>query len=140
MIKNFEQLNIGKVRELAVSAVHENGAESYNTDFSDGFVGDDGNVFSDMFRANNEGLTFAGNRIKGKGQFDDWVESGEFRSRMRFISEDDIQVISMGDGFNAIEEAYNETDYIAPSSKILSGQTVEKLRQLFINNLLNTLK
>ena len=61
----FEKLTPTVVRQIGVEAVHLNAAKSYSTDFSDGFAANDGNVFSDMFRANNSGKTFDNNNIVG---------------------------------------------------------------------------
>jgi len=138
--KAFEKLTPTIVREIGVEAVHINAAKSYSTDFSDGFAANDGNVFSDMFRANNSGLTFAGNNIVGVGKFDDWIETGNFRKNLRFIDDNDIELISYGDGADAIYGAYSETNWIAPSAKILDQKTKQDLTQQFIQILKDKIK
>lgn len=139
MIKAFTQLTPDKIRELGVVAVHLNAAKSYSTDFSDGFASNDGNVFSDMFRANNSGQTFAGNNIVGVGEFNDWIETGNFRKNLRFIDDNDIELISYGDGADAIYGAYTENDWIAPTAKILDQSTISDIQTKLIEQIKNTL-
>lgn len=93
-------------------------------------------VKSDLIKANDEGLTFAGNQIEGHGDFTDWIETGTFRRNLKFLG-DDIELISYGEGYEAIQGAFDETDYIAPSAKVLSKKTLDDIRAIFIHGLLN---
>lgn len=97
-------------------------------------------VIDDLGDANARGKTFAGNDIAGVGKFSDWYETGEFFDKLRFADIDDIDLTSNGDGFEAIQEAYSENDYIAPSAEVLSAQTMEAINADFIQNIKNKLK
>lgn len=125
----IEKITPDVIREIGVQSVQENAAKTGNYDFD---VTDNQTVFNDMFRNNNIGLTFAGNKIAGVGKFSDWVETGEFRKNLQFIDEKDIELVSWGDGFDAITGGYSETNWIAPSAKILEKETMQKIKQSFI--------
>ena len=135
MLRRFEKIDIATIRTIGVVAVQENASKVSGSQYEDGFAPNDGTIFSDMFRANNDGLTFSGENITGHGKFSDWIETGRFRKNMQFVSDDDIELISFGDGADAIYSAYSERNWIAPSAKILSIETINKIRQSFINNL-----
>ena len=124
MIKNFEQLNIGKVRELAVSAVHQH----------------EDVVVSDSIVANIEGLTFLGTSISTREPFSDWEETGEFHENLKLATTSDIEFTSRGEGFLSIDRVFDFEETIAPHYKTLDISTIEAIKQSFINNLLNTLK
>jgi hypothetical protein len=97
-------------------------------------------ILDDLATANDRGRTFAGNDIAVVGRFSDWIDSGEFRDKLRFADTDDIDLTSNGDGFEAIQEAYSENDYIAPSAEVLSTQTMAAINADFIQNIKNKLK
>ena len=96
-------------------------------------------VKEDLAKANDEGLTFAGNPIEGVGDFTDWIETGTFRRLLKFIG-DDIELTSYGEGYDAIAEAYEEDDYIAPTAKVLTQQTMDSIKYSFILRIENEIK
>lgn len=97
-------------------------------------------IINDLGDANARGKTFAGNEIAGVGRFSDWIDSGEFRDKLRFADTENIDLTSNGDGFDAIRESYSESDYIAPSAEVLSLQTMTAIKADFIQNIKNKLK
>lgn len=97
-------------------------------------------IINDLGDANARGKTFAGNEIAGVGQFSDWYETGEFFNKLRFADTEDIDLTSNGDGFEAIQASYSESDYIAPSAEVLSLQTMAAIKSDFIYNIKNKLK
>ena len=117
MIKAFESLTPDKIRELAVQSVWENELT----------------VKQDLADANDSGLTFAGNPID-KGEFTDWIETGRFRRSLKFLG-DDIELISYGEGYDAIVEAFDEEDYIAPTAKVLTERTMSDIKHNFIEKI-----
>ena len=117
MIRAFESLTPDKIRELAVQSVWENELT----------------VKQDLADANDSGLTFAGNPID-KGEFTDWIETGRFRRSLKFLG-DDIELISYGDGYDAIVETFDEEDYIAPTAKVLTERTMSDIKQNFIDKI-----
>ena len=121
------------VANLAVYSVHVNAPKK-----SDALS--EGDVFSDLFRANNRGITFSGGRIRGVGEFNDWIETGEFRENLQFIDGSDIELVSWGDGSDAIEASYAEENWIAPTAKVLSEKTMSNIRQSFIKILKEQIK
>lgn len=118
----FAKLTPDKLRELAIAAVWENEAM----------------VKQDLADANDNGLTFAGNPIE-RGSFTDWIETGTFRRLLKFLG-DDIELVSYGEGYDAIVEAFDEDDYIAPTAKVLTKQTMDSIRFSFILRLKNELQ
>ena len=117
MIRAFESLTPDKIRELAVQSVWENELT----------------VKQDLADANDSGLTFAGNPID-KGEFTDWIETGRFRRSLKFLG-DDIELISYGEGYDAIVETFDEEDYIAPTAKVLTERTMSDIKQNFIDKI-----
>jgi hypothetical protein len=97
-------------------------------------------IINDLGDANARGKTFAGNEIAGVGRFSDWYETGEFFDKLRFADTDDIDLTSNGDGFEAIQSAFSESDWIAPSAEVLSIQTMTAIKEDFIQNIKNKLK
>lgn len=118
----FAKLTPDKLRELAIAAVWENEAM----------------VKQDLADANDNGLTFAGNPIE-RGSFTDWIETGTFRRLLKFLG-DDIELVSYGEGYDAIVEAFDEDDYIAPTAKVLTKQTMDSIRFSFILRIKNELQ
>lgn len=118
----FAKLTPDKLRELAIAAVWENEAM----------------VKQNLADANDNGLTFAGNPIE-RGSFTDWIETGTFRRLLKFLG-DDIELVSYGEGYDAIVEAFDEDDYIAPTAKVLTKQTMDSIRFSFILRLKNELQ
>ena len=118
----FAKLTPEKLRELAIEAVWENEAM----------------VKEDLAKANDDGLTFAGNPIE-RGNFTDWIETGTFRRLLKFLG-DDIELVSYGDGYDAIVEAFDEDDYIAPTAKVLTKQTMDSIKFSFILRINNELQ
>ena len=116
------KLTPDKLRELAIEAVWEN--ESI--------------VKEDLAKANDDGLTFAGNPIE-IGDFTDWIETGTFRRLLKFLG-DDIELVSYGEGYDAIVEAFDEDDYIAPTAKVLTKQTMDSIKLSFILRIKNELQ
>jgi hypothetical protein len=86
-----------------------------------------------------QGLTFAGNPIDEVKPFNDWFETGEFHNNLTFLNTNDIQFTSKGDGFAAIEQAFNPDDTIAPAAVILQTSTMQAVKQSFINILMQTI-
>jgi hypothetical protein len=97
-------------------------------------------TIEDLGNANNRGLTFDGDSIVGVGRFSDWFETGEFRSSLRFAGTSDINLTSNGEGFDAIQGAFSESDYIAPSAAVMSETTLKAIKADFILNIKNKLK
>jgi len=124
MHRRMERLNQTKLRELAVSSVLLHQQKTIN----------------DLSDANNIGLTFSGDRIDDVPKFSDWIETGEFRDSLRFADTEDIDLTSSGDGFEAIKANYSESDYIAPTAKVLSENTMKAIKADFINNIQNEIK
>jgi hypothetical protein len=122
-IRRFEKLTDEKIRMLAVGAVHLHEQKTVN----------------DLGSANDRGLTFSGGQIAGVGRFSDWIESGQFRDSLRFADSVDIDLTSSGEGFEAIQANYSEADYIAPTAKVLSDNTMNAIKKDFINNIDNVL-
>lgn len=122
------------IANLAVYSVHVNAPKSND------IIQKENTVFSDLFRANNRGLTFSGGKIRGVGEFNDWIESGEFRENLQFIDGSDIELVSWGDGSDAIEASYAEENWIAPTAKVLSEKTIENIRKSFIKILNEQIK
>lgn len=118
----FEKLTPDKLREMAIEAVWENEAM----------------IKQDLADANDNGLTFAGNPIE-RGNFTDWIENGTFRRVLKFLG-DDIELTSYGEGYDAIVEAFDEDDYIAPSAKVLTKQTMDSIKFSFILRIKNILQ
>ena len=119
----FAKLTPDKLRELAIESAWEN----------------ERLIKDDLIKANDEGLTFAGNPIEGVGDFTDWIETGRFRRILSFLG-DDIELISHGEGYDAIVEAYDEDDYIAPTAKVLTQQTMDSIKYSFILRIKNILQ
>jgi hypothetical protein len=111
------------VGDIGVKAVQKNGDQ----------------VIKDAIDANLQGLTFAGNPIDEVKPFNDWFETGEFHNNLTFLNTNDIQFTSKGDGFAAIEQAFNPDDTIAPSAVILQESTMQAVKQSFINILTQTI-
>jgi hypothetical protein len=122
-LKNIQALTPDVVSSIGVTAVQQNGDQ----------------VIKDAINANLQGLTFAGNPIDEVKPFSDWYETGEFHNNLTFLSANDIQFTSKGDGFAAIEQAFNPDDTIAPSAVILQDTTMQAIKQSFINILTQTI-
>jgi len=90
-------------------------------------------ILEDSKQANAKGLTFSGETIEGIGQFTDWIDSGEFHKNLKFLENENIEFFSSGDGFDAIKEAFDEFEWIAPHSRTLSDVTKNKLITYFID-------
>ena len=90
-------------------------------------------ILEDSKQANAKGLTFSGETIEGVGRFTDWIESGEFHKNLKFLESENIEFFSSGDGFEAIKEAFNESEWIAPHARTLSNATKNKLITYFID-------
>jgi hypothetical protein len=119
MIAKFERLNVAKVKEIAIEAVHEN----------------EQIVIQDAITANIEGKTFAGNEINAVRPFSDWEESGEFHDNLSFLSKTDIEFTSKGDGAEAIFNSFSQLDTIAPTAKILSEEAIKDIRVSIIKKI-----
>lgn len=89
-------------------------------------------VISDAIVANNEGLTFAGNKIADTKPFTDWEETGEFHGNLKFEGKNDIAFTSFGGGAEAIFSSFPEKDTIAPTASILSEEAKDKITGSFI--------
>jgi len=124
MIRAYEKITPTKIRWFGIGAMHLHQQKTIN----------------DLAEANNRGLTFSGDRIDDVPKFSDWIESGEFRDKLRFADSENIELTSGGDGFDAIREAYSEADYIAPTAAVLSENTMSKIKSDFINNIKNEIK
>jgi hypothetical protein len=98
-----------------------------------------GQVIKDAIDANLQGLTFAGNPIDEVKPFNDWFETGEFHGNLTFLNTNDIKFTSRGDGFAAIEQAFDPDDTIAPAAVILQESTMQAIKQSFINILTQTI-
>jgi hypothetical protein len=90
-------------------------------------------ILEDSKQANARGLTFSGGAIEGVGRFTDWIDSGEFHKNLKFLESENIEFFSSGDGFEAIKEAFNEFEWIAPHANTLSDATKSKLITYFID-------
>jgi hypothetical protein len=122
-LKNIQALTPDVVSSIGVTAVQQNGDQ----------------VIKDAINANLQGLTFAGNPIAEVKPFNDWFETGEFHNNLTFLNAQDIQFTSQGDGFAAIEQAFDPDDTIAPSAVILQDSTMQAVKQSFINILTQTI-
>jgi hypothetical protein len=122
-LKNIQALTPDVVSSIGVKAVQQNGDQ----------------VIKDAIDANLQGLTFAGNPIAEVKPFNDWFETGEFHNNLTFLNTNDIQFTSRGDGFAAIEQAFDPDDTIAPSAVILQDTTMQAVKQSFINILTQTI-
>jgi len=124
MILALTKITPAKIRDLGIGAVHLHGQKTVN----------------DLTDANDRGLTFSGDNISEVGRFSDWIQTGEFRDKLRFADTENIDLTSGGDGFDAIRAAYSEADYIAPTAAVLSENTMSKIKADFINNIINEIK
>jgi hypothetical protein len=124
MIRAYEKITPTKIRDLGIGAVQLHQQK----------------VVNDLGDANDRGLTFSGDNISDVPKFSDWIESGEFRDKLRFEDTENIDLTSGGDGFDAIRAAYSEADYIAPTAAVLSENTMQKIKADFINNIINEIK
>jgi hypothetical protein len=122
-LNGIQSITPDVVGDIGVKAVQQNGDQ----------------VIKDAIDANLQGLTFAGNQIAEVKPFNDWFETGEFHNNLTFLSKDDIQFTSKGDGFAAIEQAFDPEDTIAPSGVILQESTMQTVKQSFINILMQTI-
>ena len=118
--RKLEKITHEVISKIAIESVHEN----------------DGIVVSDAIKANLKGFTFAGNEIASEyGKFTDWFETGQFHDNLQFVNSNDIEFISGGGGFSAINEAYPEEDVIAPTAKILTPETKMKIQKSTVQKL-----
>jgi hypothetical protein len=122
-LNGIQSITPDVVGKIGVKAVQQNGDQ----------------VIKDAIDANLQGLTFAGNPIDEVKPFNDWFETGEFHNNLTFLNTNDIQFTSKGDGFAAIEQAFNPDDTIAPSAVILQDTTMQAIKQSFINILMQTI-
>ena len=123
-IKELERVaNVSVINEAIAKAANE-----YERD-----------IVSESIEANLEGKTFAGNHIDSIRPFGDWFETGEFHNNLRFINQKSIEFVSSGDGFMAISEAFDKTDYIAPHAKTLSAETMADIKETMIEILFEKL-
>lgn len=97
-------------------------------------------IITDLGDANARGKTFAGNNIAGVGRFSDWYETGEFFDKLRFADTENIDLTSNGDGFEAIQGSYSESEYIAPTAKVLSENTLKQMKSDFIYSIKQTIQ
>jgi len=114
--RQLEKITVDVIREIGVQSVRQN----------------QNLVLSQLADANDKGLTFDGNKIAGHGYFTDWIDTGLFRENLRFIDDTDIELISYGEGADAIHDAFDEVDYIAPTSKVLDQTTKNDIKKSFI--------
>lgn len=124
MLRSLQKITPDVIRSLAVGAVQLHQQK----------------VIDDLGDANNRGLTFSGGKIEGVGNFSDWIETGQFRDSLRFADSVDIDLTSSGDGYEAIQAAYSEDEYIAPTAKVLTPETMNAIKSDFINNIKNKLQ
>jgi hypothetical protein len=117
--RKLEKINPDVIRKIAIESVHEN----------------DGIVIQDAISSNDEGLTFAGNKISDYPPFKDWEESGQFHGNLKFQNENDIEFISWGAGAEAIVETFPLKDTIAPTAKILSNEAKNDIKKSFIQKI-----
>ena len=96
-------------------------------------------VVQDSISANIQGLTFFGNEIYKTFPFSDWFQTGEFHDNLRFINQKSIEFVSSGDGFMAISETFDKTDYIAPHANTLSPETMADIKETMIEILFEKL-
>lgn len=96
-------------------------------------------VVEDSISANRQGFTFLGNEINKTPPFSDWFETGEFHNNLRFINQKSIEFVSSGDGFIAISETFDKTDYIAPHANTLSPETMADIKETMIQILFEKL-
>lgn len=96
-------------------------------------------VVQDSISANRQGLTFLGNEIYKTPPFSDWFQTGEFHSNLKFINQKSIEFVSSGDGFMAISEKFDKTDYIAPHANTLSPETMADIKETMIQILFEKL-
>jgi hypothetical protein len=122
-LNGIQSITPDVVGDIGVKAVQQNGDQ----------------VIKDAIDANLQGLTFAGNPIDEVKPFNDWFETGEFHNNLTFLNTNDIQFTSRGDGFAAIEQAFDPDDTIAPSAVILQDTTMQAVKQSFINILTQTI-
>ena len=116
-LNRIQSITSDVVGDIGVKAVQQNGDK----------------VIKDAIDANLQGLTFAGNPIDEVKPFNDWYETGEFHSNLTFLNAKDIEFTSKGDGFAAIEQAFDHEDTIAPSAVILQESTTQAVKRSFIN-------
>jgi hypothetical protein len=116
-LNGIQSITPDVIGNIGVKAVQQNGDQ----------------VIKDAIDANLHGLTFAGNPIAEVKPFNDWFETGEFHNNLTFLNTNDIQFTSKGDGFAAIEQAFDPDDTIAPSAVILQDSTMQTVKQSFIN-------
>lgn len=131
MSRKLAKIDEAAIRTNGIKSVIENSNFVYDKNI--GFVSGNQDVFRDMFWANNSGLTFAGNPINKP--FSDWVESGEFRENLHYATENDIELESYGDGFEAIKDSFSRKDWIAPTAKILTEETIKDIKLSFIKKI-----
>ena len=123
-IKELERVaNVSVINEAIAKAANE-----YERD-----------VVEDSISANRQGLTFLGNEIYKTPPFSDWFHTGEFHNNLRFINQKSIEFVSSGDGFMAISEAFDKTDYIAPHAKTLRPETMADIKETMIQILFEKL-
>jgi hypothetical protein len=122
-LNGIQSITPDVVGNIGVKAVQQNGDQ----------------VIKDAINANLQGFTFAGNPINEVKPFNDWFETGEFHNNLTFLNTNDIQFTSKGDGFEAIEQAFDPDDTIAPSAVILQDTTMQAVKQSFINILTQTI-
>jgi len=119
--RKLEKITPEAISKIAIEAVHEN----------------DGIVVSDSIKANLKGFTFAGNDIQNGEyvKYTDWFHTGQFHDNLQFANENDIDFISGGGGYAAINEDYPEEDFIAPTAKILTPETKMKIQKSTVQKL-----
>jgi hypothetical protein len=122
-LNGIQSITPDVIGNIGVKAVQQNGDQ----------------VIKNAIDSNLKGLTFAGNPIAEIKPFNDWFETGEFHNNLSFLNTNDIQFTSKGDGFAAIEQAFNPDDTIAPSAVILQDSTMQAVKQSFINILTQTI-
>ena len=115
--RQLDKIDEKAIREMAVQSVLDN-AEI---------------VISDAIVSNAEGLTFAGNQISETPPFKDWEETGEFHDNLKFLNDNDIEFTSSGDGAEAIFDAFDQEDTIAPTAAILSNEAKQNIVTSFKN-------
>ena len=118
MIKALEKIKISDIRLMAVEAAQ----------YAERLIIEDS-----IFTNTNEGKTFDGQIIEGTGDFTDWFETGQFHKNLKFLESSNIEFISSGEGFEAIKEAFTESNWIAPHARTLDEETLNKLTVYFID-------
>jgi len=138
MLRSLQKITPEVIREIGVKSVHQNEKKVV----LDSILENHPNYLTNR-NTPSDGNTFLGNNIidtrKG-GNFTDWDDSGEYHDNLKFLEEQNIEFTSTGKGYEAIKANFSEDDYIAPTAKVLSSETMNAIKSDFINNIKNKLK